>query len=120
MNRIIYIVVVSSLLSGCPATFNALLKNGSGNEIVFIPPFESDFNWRIESGGSEKVNWYQGCITIENENEIQYFSGWPIPEDAVTNGWFSSTLNAIYKDNELYFKTLEGQLIKINKLNSCK
>ncbi|MGX5174285.1 hypothetical protein ACUR5C_09720 [Aliikangiella sp. IMCC44653] len=110
---------MSVLLSGCPATFNALLKNSSGNEIIFVPPFETSFNWRIESGGSEKVNWYQGCITIENENGVQYFSGWPIPDNVVTNGWFSSTLNAIYKDNELYFKTLDGQLIKINKLSSC-
>ena len=110
---------MSAFLSGCPVTFNALLKNGSGNEIVFIPPFETDFNWRIESGGSEKVSWYQGCITIEDETGIQYFSGWPIPENVVTNGWFSSILNVTYKDNELYFKTLEGQLIKINKLSSC-
>ncbi|WP_250655475.1 hypothetical protein [Alkalimarinus coralli] len=119
MNRIVPITLISALLSGCPVTFNAMLKNGSSNEIVFIPPFETTFNWRIASGGTEKVNWYQGCITIENENGIQYFSGWPIPNNVVTNGWFSSSLDTIYKDNELFFKTHDGKLIKINELNSC-
>jgi hypothetical protein len=119
MNRIFYIVLISILLSGCPATFNGLVKNESAHEIVVVPPFETEFSWVIESGSEEKVNWYQKCITIKGPSGIQFFSGWPIPVNVVSNGVFSSSLVAVYKNNKLFFKTNEGQLIKINQVVAC-
>ena len=119
MNRIFYIVLISILLSGCPATFNGIVKNESAQEIVVVPPFETEYRWVIESGSEDKVNWYQECITIKSPSGIQYFSGWPIPDNVVSNGVFSSSLVAVYKSNKLFFKTNEGQLIKINQVAAC-
>lgn len=119
MNRVFYVALISILLSGCPATFNGLVKNESNHKIVVVPPFETEFSWVIESGYQEKVSWYQECIIIKGPNGIQYFSGWPIPDDVVSNGIFSSSLEAVYKSNQLFFKTNKGQLIKINEVVSC-
>jgi hypothetical protein len=119
MNRIFYVVLISIFLSGCPATFNGLVKNESSHEIVVVPPFETEFSWVIESGSQEKVNWYQECITIKAPSGIQYFSGWPIPDNVVSNGIFSSSFEAVYKSNQLLFKTNEDQLIKISQVVSC-
>ncbi len=119
MNRIFQIVLISILLSGCPATFNGIVKNESIQDIVIIPPFETAYSWVIESGSEDKVNWYQECITIKSHSGIQYFSGWPIPDNVVRNGVFSSSLVAVYKSNKLFFKTNEGQLIKINQVDAC-
>lgn len=119
MIRILYLILISILLSGCPATFYGHVKNESKQKIVIVPPFETDFHWVIESGGEEKVNWYQECITIQGANGVQYFSGWPIPDNVVTNGIFSSSFEAIYKHGELFFKSSEEQLIKINEVATC-
>lgn len=110
---------MSILLSGCPATFNGLVKNESAHEIVVVPPFETEFGWVIESGSEDKVNWYQECITIKGPSGVQYFSGWPIPESVVNDGVFSSSLVAVYKNNKLFFKTNEGRLMEINQVAAC-
>jgi hypothetical protein len=120
MSRIFYVTLISLLLSGCPATFNGLVKNESTQNIVVVPPFETEFSWVIESGAEEKVNWYQECITIKGPNGIQYFSGWPIPDNVVTSGLFSSSLDAVYKNSELFFKNKEGHLIKISQVAKCE
>lgn len=119
MNRIFCVVLISILVSGCPATFNGVVKNESAYEIVVVPPFETEFSWVIESGSEDKVNWYQECITIKSQGGIQYFSGWPVPDNVVSNGVFSSSFVAIYKSGKLFFKTNEGRLIKINQVAAC-
>ncbi len=107
------------VLSGCPATFYGLVKNESDREIVVIPPFKTEYSWVIESGSEEKVNWYQECITIKASEGVQYFSGWPIPGNVVMNGIFSSSLEAVYKNGELFFKNKKGQLIEISRVATC-
>lgn len=119
MNRAFYIVFSVVLLQACTATFNGFLKNESNDEIIVIPPFKTDYFWRIESGSEDKVNWSQECITIQNGAYVQYFSGWPIPENTVKNGLFSSSLNIVYKDNKLYFKTRSNELIKVTEVPVC-
>lgn len=119
MNRIFYIALLSILLSGCPATYYGLVKNESGHTIVVVPPFETEFHWVIEPGSQKKVNWYQECITIKGPNGIQYFVGWPVSDNVVSNGIFSSSLEAVYKSNQLFFKTQKGLLIKLNEVVSC-
>lgn len=119
MNSAFYIVFFSVFLQGCTATFNGYLKNESDDEISVIPPFETDYYWRIDSGKEDKVNWYQECITIRKDTEIEYYSAWPIPENTVKNGLFSSSLNIVYKDNQLYFKTRSNELIKVTKVQKC-
>ncbi|GIU14740.1 hypothetical protein [Shewanella morhuae] len=86
---------------------------------MIVPPFETEFSWIIESGTEEKVSWYQECITIKGPEGIQHFSGWPIPDNVVSNGVFSSSLEAVYKNSELFFKNREGQLIKISQVATC-
>jgi len=107
------------LLSGCPATFNGLLKNESGHKIVVVPPFKTEFSWVIKSGAEEKIRWYQECITIKGPSGIQYFSGWPIPDNVIRRGIFSSSFEVVYKNSELFFKSKEGQLNKITEVNAC-
>jgi hypothetical protein len=119
MIRIFYVVLISILLSGCPATFNGLIKNESIHEILVVPPFETEFSWVIEPGSQEKINWYQECIIIKGPGGIQYFSGWPIPDNVVSNGIFSSSFKTVYTSNQLYFITHDGQLIKINQVPTC-
>lgn len=119
MNRIIYIVLISILLSGCPATFNGLVKNESAHKIVVVSPFDTEFSWVIEPGSEDKVSWYQECITIQRASGVQYFSGWPIPDNVVSNGLFSSSLEAVYENSELFFKDKDGQLLKISEVATC-
>lgn len=119
MIRIFYVILISTVLAGCPATFNGLIKNELANEIFVIPPFENEYRWVIESGGEEKVNWYQECITIKGPDGVLYFSGWPIPDNVVTNGIFSSSHEVVYRNRELFFKSKEGQLIKIDRVATC-
>jgi hypothetical protein len=119
MNRIFCITVLVIFLSGCPATFKGVIKNESDNKIAVLHPIKTEYSWIIDTGSEEKVNWYQQCIILKTVKEIQYFSGWPIPKDVVTNHMFSSSLKAVYKGNELFFKSKSGQLIKIKKLTAC-
>ena len=119
MNKIFCVILVSFVISGCPATFSGLVKNESSYEIVVLPPFKTEHSWIIESGDKRKVSWYQECITIKRPSGVQYFSGWPIPKGVVTNGLFSSTLEVVYKHGDLFFKNNEGQLLKINEVATC-
>jgi len=43
MNKLILILLMTGALAGCPATFNANIKNESSGHIVVIPPFKSDY-----------------------------------------------------------------------------
>lgn len=119
MNRIFYLIMVLVLMSGCPATFNGLLKNESDHKIEVVPPSGTEFRWEIESGSREKVRWYQECITINGPNGIQYFTGWPIPDNVVSNGVFSSSFEVVYKSNNLFFVTKNRQLVPINQVARC-
>lgn len=119
MSRVLYVILISLLLSGCPATFYGIVKNESVHKVILVPPFKTELSWVIESGADEKVNWYQECITLKGPNGIQYFSGWPIPDNVVSNGLFSSSLEAVYENRELFFKNKEDQLIKMSEVASC-
>ena len=119
MNRIFYVLLIPILLSGCPATFNGFIKNESDKDIVVILPFETELNWPIDSGAEGKISWYQECITIKLASKTQYFSGWPIPDNVVKNGLFSSSLKAVYKDGNLFFVGSNEQLIKVKEVAVC-
>ena len=119
MKQLFYAILISLLLTGCPTAFYGNIKNDSGHSVTVQPPRETDNSWAIKAGNTIEVNWYQECITIKDGDTTQYFVGWPVPEEAVSHGLFSSTVNATYKNNELYFNVTEGKQIKIKKVASC-
>jgi hypothetical protein len=119
MNRILLIILVSLTLTGCPVSINGLIKNKSENIVIIVPPFKTEFSWIIGPGSEEEVSWYQECITVKSDNEIQYFLAWPIPENVLIPGVFSSTLKAVYKNKELFFENNKGEFIKIPQAASC-
>ena len=119
MNRILFIILISLTLAGCPVSINGLIKNKSESTVIIAPPFKTEFSWVIGPGAEEEVSWYQECITIKSNDEIQYFSAWPIPENTLIPGVFSSTLKAVYKNKELFFENNKGELIKVPQATSC-
>ncbi len=110
---------MAMLLSGCPATFHGNLKNESKRGVVVMAPLITENKWLIEAGDIRKVNWYQECITIKDGDIIKHYAGWPIPKNVVSNHTFSSSLNAVYKNNELYFQSTNGELVKIEEIENC-
>ena len=119
MNKVIYILVVSLFLTGCPAMFYGNLKNENVEKLVVIPPHNPENPWIIKGGERVKVIWYQECITVKDGANTLYFSGWPIPEGVVENGIFSSSLNVVYKGNSLFFESAKGELLPVPKVSKC-
>ncbi len=119
MNRAIYIVVFSLLLSGCPAIFYGNLKNESADTLIIRPPGVPENPWIIQSEERVQVIWYQQCIVVSDSARTQYFRGWPIPPNVVKTGVFSSSLNAVFKDHSLFFESLEGILIPVPEVSEC-
>lgn len=117
--KLIYIGVLSLLLTACPVTFYGNLKNESSAILVVRPPGVPENPWIIKSGERVKVIWYQECIIVNNGTLTQYYSGWPIPENVVKTGAFSSSLNAVYKDDALFFESLAGKLIPVPEVSEC-
>ena len=117
----IFLLIFSTLfLSGCPAMFYGHIQNDSSSEIFIVPEHNSKNVWSIESNQKIEVVWFQNCIAIESHDSMQYFQGWPIPDNVVKNGVFSSSLNAIYNEHGLFFVTVKGDLIQVPKIKQCK
>lgn len=113
------VLLFASLLQGCAATFNGNVKNDDVQTIIIEPPFETEFKWVLEPNSEKSVRWYQECITIVTAHQKLFFSGWPIPDNVVTNGLFSSSLEVIYKNERLYFVNKDGQHIEIMRVSQC-
>jgi hypothetical protein len=117
----IFLLIFSSLfLSGCPAMFYGHIQNDSNIGILVVPENNPKNVWSIDSNQNIEVVWYQECIAIQSQGSMQYFQSWPIPDNVVQNGVFSSSLNAIYNDSGLFFVTLKGDLIEVPKIRQCK
>jgi hypothetical protein len=99
--------------------FYGNLKNESTDNLVVSPPRIPENPWVIKSGERIKVIWYQECIIVNNGARTQYFAGWPIPKNVVETGIFSSSLNAVYKDNTLFFESSAGKLIPVKEVSEC-
>lgn len=119
MGKLLLLFLTVSALVGCPATFNANVRNESNGHIVVVPPFKSDFKVKIGEAETEKVSWYQECITIIDGNKKLFFKGWPIPSNVIQTHIFSSSLNVRYKEEKLYFENNKGSLYPIKQINKC-
>lgn len=113
------VILFANLLLGCAATFNGNVKNDDAQTIIIKPPFDTEFKWTLEPNSEESVRWYQECITVVTPSETLFFSAWPIPKNVVTNGLFSSSLEAIYKNHKLYFVSEDGKYIEIERVSQC-
>lgn len=119
MSRTLLILPIAILLVGCPVTFNANLKNESTGPIVFIPPFRHDYRVEIGESETERTRWYQDCITIIDGDRALFFKGWPVPSNVIQTHIFSSSLNVVYKESQLYFENKEGNLYPVKQVSQC-
>jgi hypothetical protein len=117
----IFLLIFSTLcLSGCPAMFYGRIQNDSNSKILVVPEHNSKNVWSIESNQNIEVIWFQNCIAIQLNDSMQYFQSWPLPDNVVINGVFSSSLNATYNEQGLFFVTVKGDLIQVPKIKQCK
>jgi len=118
--RIFLLIFTTLCLSGCPAMFYGHIQNNSNSKILVVPEHNSKNVWSIESNQNIEVIWFQNCIAIQRNDSMQYFQSWPVPDNIVTNGIFSSSLNATYNEQGLFFVTVKGDLIQVPKIKQCK
>jgi len=100
--------------------FYGHIQNNSNSKILVVPEHNSKNVWSIESNQNIEVIWFQNCIAIHRNDSMQYFQSWPVPDNVVTNGIFSSSLNATYNEQGLFFVTVKGDLIQVPKIKQCK
>ena len=99
--------------------FYGHVKNNSNSEMSVIPTNIPDNPWVIESNQEAEVVWYQDCLTVESNGNTYYYANWPIPENVIVRGIFSSSLNAIYNNSGLFFVTNNGELIPVLQKEQC-
>ncbi|GAA5216199.1 hypothetical protein ACFSJ3_09665 [Corallincola platygyrae] len=113
------ITLLALLVTGCPALMYGHLKNSSQSDLVVIPPNVPENPWIIDSGETVRIVWHQECIIIRDGMETKYFLSWPLPENTVTSGVFSSSINAVYSNGSLYIETKDGALVQTKETSSC-
>ena len=71
-----FILFSTLILSGCPATMYAHLKNETDSTVNYI--YSTGHIDKIPPGETKKVLWHQGCLTFEIEGKTyKYKSEYP-------------------------------------------
>ncbi|MDO6685763.1 MULTISPECIES: hypothetical protein [unclassified Agarivorans] len=118
MIRVIIVLVLAMNLTGCPAMLYASLKNQAVSDITIFATSNPNRSWVASSGNSTKLVW-GGCIIVQDKDTESYFSAEPIPENVVHAGMFSSKLEVMYKNGNLFFVSMSGELIEVNRIREC-
>lgn len=115
------IVIVPSLaltLTGCPVTFNMMLKNETETDLSVT--YVSGYTTRIGPGDVKKERYNVDCITIVSEGiPRQFRADWP-PDEFIENGAFSSTIYAVFtKEQRLVLVQAGDQAAELELEQGC-
>lgn len=116
----LYILILSTFIgSGCSIILTANLKNESQNGIFIVESPNKDMAWHIRSNTKVEITWAYRCLTVVESGSEIYFDPWPIPENTMNNRAFSSSINVLYRNQQLSFIQNNSNLVPLTKLTEC-
>lgn len=123
MIKYILILMLTTLTTGCPPVLMGHIKNDSNSTIVLSSSFSERNGLEIPPDTTEVTHWNYGCLEITQKNEISFYSVYPLPDNTTKADWprfFQQKAEFTYKNNELFIKAREGNLLQLQKVKSCK
>ena len=116
----IILLIIPLLLAGCPAVMNGLVQNRSDEPIVIYWQGNHSGSYKVPSSSNKEMFWLRGCITVVENEALHHFDGSEIPEDLVNIHIFSTSVELLYRKNQLSYVTSSGKKVDMPKVASCE
>ncbi|MCW8880395.1 MAG: hypothetical protein OQK04_01770 [Kangiellaceae bacterium] len=119
--RIVFILLASILLTGCPSFFTAIVNNESQSKIEVLRFVYSDSGEVILPNESVKVDWSRDCqIVAFGDNKKVFLHTLEFPEDTfIRIGNRETQLRVLYDGTSFFYLDSNGKKFPINEGSSC-
>ena len=120
--RRILVLAVCLILSGCPLTYFATVRNETGGPIEIAWELPALASIAIGADSVVETPWYSICLTVKETSASRFFQ-MPerLPRGVQTSGRLSAEIrfHIVFKDEGLYLETRKGELIPIDSVDTC-
>ena len=120
--RSIVIILLCTLLAGCPLVYEATVRNDTDNTIEILWDSSHVESNKIDSTTTIVIPWYVLCVTISSDKVLQHYKVPEfLPDNVQTSRRFSSIVAfpIVINDEGLNFENKSGELIPIKKVREC-
>lgn len=114
--KVLSVILLLSLLSGCPATLYVDLRNDKGSPISVL--YSTGYESKIGVGEIKEEIYKYECIHIQSNDIVYDFKPIVLDESYIDIGTFSSSVRASFTENDslrIYMKSDPDQFIELER-----